>query len=62
MLCPRCGTNQRDEMKFCKFCGANLEAVRHALESPEAGKKADWGDTWLADMFRSGQAAELEAG
>ena len=59
MLCPRCGTNQSDEMKFCKVCGANLEAVRQALTSPEAAKKFDWSDTWLAEMFRSGQAAEL---
>ena len=59
MLCPRCGTNQSDEMKFCKVCGANLEAVRVALVNPEAMKKFDWGDTWLAEMFRSGQAAEL---
>lgn len=59
MLCPRCGTNQSDEMKFCKVCGANLEAVRMALTNPEVAKKFDWGDTWLAEMFRSGQAAEL---
>jgi hypothetical protein len=59
MLCPRCGTNQSDEMKFCKVCGANLEAVRVALTNPEVAKKFDWGDTWLAEMFRSGQAAEL---
>ena len=59
MLCPRCGTNQSDEMKFCKVCGANLQALREVLENPEAVKKFDWGDTWLAEMFRSGQAAEL---
>ena len=59
MLCPRCGTNQSDEMKFCKVCGANLEAVRQALTHPEAMKKFDFGDTWLTEMFRSGQAAEL---
>ena len=59
MLCPRCGTNQSDEMKFCKVCGANLEAVRVALTNPEVAKKFDWTDTWLAEMFRSGQAAEL---
>jgi hypothetical protein len=59
MLCPRCSTNQSDEMKFCKVCGANLEAVRVALMSPEVPKKFDWSDTWVADMFRSGQAAEL---
>ena len=59
MLCPRCGTNQSDEVKFCKVCGANLEAVRVALTNPETAKKFDWGDTWLAEMFKSGQAAEL---
>ena len=59
MLCPRCGTNQSDEMKFCKVCGANLEAVRLALTNPEAAKNFDRSDTWLAEMFRSGQAAEL---
>ena len=59
MLCPRCGTNQSDEMKFCKTCGANLDAVRQVLANPEAMKKFDGSDTWLAEMFRSGQAAEL---
>ena len=59
MLCPRCGTNQSDEMKFCKVCGANLEAVRLALTNPEAAKKFDWSDTWLAEMFRSGQTMEM---
>ena len=59
MLCPRCGTNQSDEMKFCKVCGANLQAVREALEYPESVKKFEWGDTWLAEMFKSGQAMEL---
>jgi len=46
-------------MKFCKVCGANLQAVREALEHPEAMNKLDLGDTWLAEMFRSGHAAEL---
>jgi len=31
MLCPRCGSNQSDEVKFCKSCGANLQAVRDVL-------------------------------
>ena len=56
MLCPRCGSNQSDDLKFCKTCGANLEAVRTALETPDAVKSFDWNDTWLAEMFRSGQA------
>lgn len=59
MLCPRCGTNQSDEMKFCKVCGANLEAVRRALVNPKAAKKFDRGDAWLAEMFRSGQTMEM---
>lgn len=59
MLCPRCSSNQSDDVKFCKTCGANLHAVREALDSRETGSKFDWSDTWVAEMFRSGQAAEL---
>ena len=58
MLCPRCASNQSNEIKFCTSCGANLQAVREALEMPE-GKKFDWGNTWVAEMFTSGQAAEI---
>lgn len=58
MICPRCASNQNDDIKFCTFCGANLQAVREALETPE-GKKFDWGNTWVAEMFMSGQAAEM---
>ena len=59
MLCPRCSSNQSDDVKFCKSCGANLQAVRDVLAGREPGNKFEWGDTWLAEMFRSGQAAEL---
>lgn len=59
MLCPRCSSNQSDDVRFCKSCGANLQAVREALENREPGKKFDWSNTWVADMFQSGQAAEL---
>ena len=58
MLCPRCASNQSDEIRFCTFCGANLQAVREAIEAPE-GKKFDWSNTWVAEMFMSGQAAEI---
>ena len=58
MLCPRCASNQSDEIKFCTFCGANLQAVREALTAPDTAKKFDWGDTWVAEMFMSGQAHE----
>lgn len=59
MLCPRCASNQTDDIKFCTFCGANLEAVREALERRDSGKKFDWSDTWVAEIFMSGEAAEL---
>jgi hypothetical protein len=59
MLCPRCGSNQSDEVKFCKSCGANLQAVRDVLANREPEKRFDWGDTWLAEMFKSGQSIEL---
>jgi hypothetical protein len=58
MICPRCASNQSDDLNFCKNCGANLQAVREALEGRDPGK-LDWGNTWLAEMFQSGQAAEL---
>ena len=58
MLCPRCSSNQSDDIKFCTFCGANLQAVREAIQAPEE-KKFDWGNTWVAEMFMSGQMHEL---
>src|SRR5689334_10828827 len=57
MICPRCASNQGDDIKFCTSCGANLQAVRDVLDAPE-GKKFDWSNTWVADMFMSGQMAE----
>src|SRR5688572_15273129 len=59
MLCPRCASNQNDDIKFCTSCGANLQAVREALEAPDPSKKFEWGNTWVADMLMSGQAAEI---
>jgi hypothetical protein len=59
MLCPRCSSNQSDDIKFCTFCGANLQAVREALDAPDLAKKFEWGNTWIAEMFQSGQMAEL---
>jgi hypothetical protein len=59
MVCPRCASNQSDDIKFCTSCGANLHAVRKALASSGSGNKFDWGDTWVAEMFMSGQANEL---
>ena len=53
MICPRCASEQSDEMKFCKSCGANLEAVRHVLNTRETPASFDWSKTWVADMFLS---------
>lgn len=53
MFCPRCGTSQSEELKFCKSCGANVSAVRQAVESRESGEKFDWSNTWVAEMFLS---------
>ena len=60
MICPRCASNQSDDIKFCTSCGANLQAVREVLAAPDSGKKFEWGNTWVADMLMSGQTAEME--
>jgi hypothetical protein len=57
MFCPRCGSNQSEELKFCKVCGANLSAVRQAVEARETEGKFEWG-TWIADLKRSGAEAQ----
>src|SRR5215470_6222874 len=53
MFCPQCGSTQSDELKFCKQCGSNLQAVRKAVTAPESVERFDWNKTWLADMMRS---------
>jgi len=55
MFCPRCGSTQSDELRFCKACGANLSAVRHVLEPGESAEKFDWSKTWVAEMFMSAE-------
>ena len=55
MFCPRCGTNQSDELKFCKSCGANMSAVRQAVDVREPEQKFDWSKTWVAEMFLSAE-------
>src|SRR4051812_23882827 len=54
MFCPQCGSNQSDEQKFCKSCGANLFAVRQVVTAArETDEKFDWSKTWMAEMFMS---------
>jgi hypothetical protein len=69
MFCPQCGLTQSDEVKFCKACGANLQAVRLAAASREDADKFDWSKTWVAEMFlseserkRRNEALERERG
>ena len=58
MFCPRCGANQSEDLKFCNLCGANLNAVRQVVDTKTVEKKFDWSDTWVAEMFLSGDAHE----
>ncbi|HEV7396892.1 MAG TPA: hypothetical protein VGN86_10315 [Pyrinomonadaceae bacterium] len=55
MFCPKCGSTQNDELKFCKSCGANLFAVRQVVDTRETSEGFDWSKTWVAEMFMSPQ-------
>jgi hypothetical protein len=55
MFCPQCGSNQSDEVKFCKLCGSNLHAVRQFMATGAASGKIDWSKTWVAEMLLSEQ-------
>src|ERR1700716_2093850 len=55
MFCPKCGSTQSDELKFCKSCGANLFAVRQVVDTRETAEGFDWTKTWVAEMFMSPQ-------
>ena len=59
MFCPRCGTNQSEELKFCKSCGANLYAVRQVVDTRvtdekigrrRGGHPGDRNDPWFAPI------------
>src|SRR5687767_7130811 len=53
MYCPRCGSNQNEEVKFCTVCGGNLSAVRQAVETREAAAQIDRNKPWFAEMTLS---------
>src|SRR6478672_3409630 len=57
MFCPQCGSTQPDELNFCKSCGANLGAVREAVQTGQAPVKFDWTKTWVAEMLQSSEAS-----
>lgn len=59
MYCPKCGFQQSEDLKFCKSCGANLQAVRQVITTRETGEteeSLDWSKTWIAEMFLSDEA------
>jgi len=58
MTCPRCGSNQLEEVKFCTVCGANLQAVRQALDTRDPEQRFNWNNTWLAEMFLNAEEQE----
>jgi hypothetical protein len=53
MFCPQCGSTHNDELKFCKSCGVNLDAVRQVTAMRDPTEKFDWSRTWVAEMFLS---------
>jgi len=65
MFCPQCGSTQDDNLKFCKSCGANLQALRQVMATRDSEEEFDWNRTWLKEIFMSSeeaarQKAELE--
>jgi hypothetical protein len=62
MFCPKCGSTQPDDLKFCKNCGANLAAVRSAVSKPESAEDFDWSKTWVAEMFMSHHERDRQKG
>jgi hypothetical protein len=57
MFCPQCGSTQSDELKFCKSCGANLQALRQIMATRDPDDRFEWGKTWVAEMFMSSEDA-----
>jgi hypothetical protein len=58
MFCPRCGSKQSEELKFCKVCGANLYAVRQAVDTRDTGEKTDSNNPWFAALALSDAASK----
>lgn len=55
MFCPQCGSSQSEDLKFCKVCGVNLQAVKQLVTAREPEDKLDWSKTWVAEMFMSAE-------
>ena len=58
MFCPRCGSTQDDELKFCKVCGANLFAVRKVVDARKTGKNRELAKPWFAEIALSDAASK----
>jgi hypothetical protein len=50
MFCPRCGSGQSEDLKFCTVCGGNLYAVRKAVDTREVNGKIERNKPWYAAM------------
>lgn len=53
MFCPRCGASEKEILKFCKVCGANLSTVRHAVDAKDVGEAPVRSKPWYAEMTLS---------
>lgn len=53
MFCPRCGSNESEDLNFCKVCGANLYAIKQVVDERQPTERFDWSKTWVAEMFLS---------
>jgi hypothetical protein len=58
MFCPRCGSGQSEELRFCKACGANLAGVRTVLDNREISQTSDWDKARAAEISMSGGGSE----
>jgi hypothetical protein len=50
MFCPRCGSSQSEDLKFCTVCGGNLYAVRQVIDTRDVNGKIDRNKPWFADL------------
>jgi len=53
MYCPQCGSTQNDELKFCKSCGTNLDAVRTVVATRSVNETFEGSRTGMAEKFLS---------
>ena len=60
MFCPKCGTTESDELRFCKSCGANLSAVRQAVSKRDKGEPRNSLSEWVLEASRAKAIAKEE--